>query len=113
MDIFGVNGIKKDFLNVFKYLVRCFLVIVFGFYCIVLVIFGLERLNDDDIKMVIDLDMMLGKSVYSFIIIVFIGVVLCNFEDLIDISKDICKFCIICGNNYLSLGDNIDEIIIV
>lgn len=111
MDTPGVNGIKEDSLNAFKHLARCFLATAPGFHCIVLVISGLERLNDEDTKMVTDLDTMLGESAHSFIIIVFTGVAPHHLEALIDTSKDIRKLCTTCGNNYLSLGDNKDETI--
>lgn len=111
VDTPGVNGIKEDSLNAFKHLARCFLATAPGFHCIVLVISGLERLNDDDKKMVIDLDTMLGESAHRFIIIVFTGVAPHNLEALIDTSKDIRKLCTTCGNNYLSLGDNTDKLI--
>lgn len=96
MDILGVNGIEEDMIEVFKCFVRCFFVFLFGFYCIVLVILGIERIIELDKNIIVNLDEMFGKEVYNFIIVVFIGVKLNDFERLIFISDDIYKFCMKC-----------------
>lgn len=96
VDILGVNGIEEDMIEVFKCFVRCFFVFLFGFYCIVLVILGIERIIELDKNIIVNLDEMFGKEVYNFIIVVFIGVKLNDFERLIFISDDIYKFCMKC-----------------
>lgn len=111
VDTPGVNGITEKSMSAFKHLARCFLATAPGFHCIVLVISGLERLNEDDKKMVNDLDTMLGKGAHSFMIVVFTGVAPQNLETLVDTSEDIRKLCTTCGENYISLGDNTDKTI--
>lgn len=55
---------------------------------------------------------MFGKEVYKFIIVVFIGVKLNDFEKLLNVSNDVCKFCMKCSGMYLSLGDNSNKVIV-
>lgn len=111
VDTPGVNGIEEDSNKALKHIARCFLATSPGFHCIVLVISGLERINEADKNMINGLKKMLGEGAHGFIIVVFTGVTPNNLDALLDTSKEIRSLCDACKGNYLSLGDNTDEVI--
>lgn len=49
VDIFGLKGFNNDYIVVKNNLMRCIFVILLGFYCIVWVIFVLQRIDDMDV----------------------------------------------------------------
>lgn len=111
VDTPGVNGLQEDSMKAFKQIARCILATSPGFHCIVLVISASERLDDKDIKLINNLDKMLGNDAHDFIIIVFTGVAPKNLEALVNTSKDVRNLCKQSRGNYLSLGDNTDKTI--
>lgn len=99
-DIFGINFLDDMYKRMYENvdIVWCLYCIFLGFYVIVLVIFGIERVLNEDLKMLKILDDFFGESVFMYMIVVVFKVdneevlnrMISEFFDMVDL-KFKCK----------------------
>lgn len=109
-DILGINLLDEvDLVIDIKWCLYC---IFLGFYVIVLVMFGLERIMNEDMKMFKDFDSFLGVSVFKYLI--FVVFKLENDEKdlywLISEFLEMVSLNFKCSCRYVIFGNNLKEI---
>lgn len=115
-DILGLN-LLNDFYKILYEeidIVWCLCCIYLGFYVIVLVIFGIERILSEDLNMIKKLDDFFGVSVFKYMIIVIFKIFDENvLNRMISEVFDVVDLKFKCKNRVLLFGIKIDELFFV
>lgn len=108
MDTPGLKGLEDDHNDAMKHLTRCLLATSPGFHCIVWVISASQRIDDVDVQLFKDIEKLLGKNAYSYMIVVFTHVEPSDLKDVLNGCTPVDDFCNQCNERYLSFGDSKD-----
>lgn len=108
VDTPGLKGLEDDHKDALKCLTRCILATSPGFHCIVWVISASQRIEEVDIQLFKDIEKLLGKNAYSYMVVVFTHVQPSDLKKVLNGCTPVDKFCKQCNERYLCFGDKTD-----